>query len=166
VQNDEAQKALSFANVTYRVRAPRNSAGARALVVAALLGLSAGPVEAYPGLPFPSVDVTVVRADPQDKSACRVSQALLPVDGSSVLVRIKVPRDSTLKSGLLKTASGELMLEIIDAVPLVGEYEAMIDLQKTNCATSGILIVDVEGDLEAMTVACPGILLPKPSNCR
>jgi hypothetical protein len=144
----------------------RNSAGARALAVAALLGLSAGPVEAYPGLPFPAVDVTIVRADPPDKSGCRVSQALLPADGSSVLVRIKVPRDSTLKSVLLKTASGELMLEVTDAVPLVGEYEAMIDIQKTNCATSGTLIVDVEGDLETMTAACPGILLSRPSNCR
>jgi hypothetical protein len=64
-----------------------------------------------------------------------VLQALLPTDGSSLLVRIKVPRDSTFKSVLLKTASGELMLEVTDAVPLIGEYEAMIDIQKTNCAT-------------------------------
>jgi len=144
----------------------RNSACTSALVAAALLGLSAGPVEAYPGLPFPSVQVTVVRADPPEKSTCTVSQALLPADASGILVRIKVPRDSALKSVLLKTESGELVLELIDAMPLVGEYEAIIDIQKTNCATSGTLFVDVEGDLETKTAACPGILLPKPSNCR
>jgi hypothetical protein len=46
---------------------------------------------------------------------------LLPADGSGVLVRIKVPRNSTLKSLLLKTAYGELVLEVTDAMPLVGE---------------------------------------------
>jgi hypothetical protein len=144
----------------------RKSAGTSALVAAALLGLSAGPVEAYPGLPFPSVEVTVVRADPPEKSTCAVSQTLLPADRSGILVRIKIPRDSTLKSVLLRTAFGELVLEVTAAIPLVGEYEATVDLQKTNCATSGTLFVDVEGDLETETAACPGILLPKPSNCR
>ena len=144
----------------------KNHAGTSVIVAAALLGLSAGSVEAYPGLPFPSVEVTVVRADPPEKSMCTVSQALLPAGESGILVRIKVPRNSTLTSALFKTTSGELVLEVADAMPLVGEYEAIIDIQKTNCATSGTLFVAVEGNLDTKTAACPGILLPKPSNCR
>ena len=144
----------------------RNCAGPSALVAAAILGFSAGPVEAYPGLPSPSVEVTVVRPDPPEKSMCMVSQALLPADANGILVRIKVPRSSTLKSVLFKTTSGELALEVTDAMPLVGEYEAIIDSQHTNCATSGTLFVDIEGDVETKTSVCPGILLPKPTNCQ
>jgi hypothetical protein len=144
----------------------KNYAGASATLAAALLGLSAASVVAYPGLPFPSVEVTVVRANPPDKSMCTVSQSLLPADKSGILVRMKLPRNNTLKSVVFKTSSGELVLEVADAIPLAGEYEAIIDIQKTNCAISGTLFMDVEGDLEIKTVACPGILLPKLSNCR
>ena len=132
------------------------------LVAAAVLGISTNPVEAYPAQTTRVMAVIVVRSDQPEKLLCTVSQTLPPVGASGILVRIKVPRDSTLKSVLLKTASGELPLEVTGSIPLAGEYETIIDNQKTNCATSGTLFVDVEGTLEAKRATCSGILLPGP----
>jgi hypothetical protein len=109
------------------------------------------------------MEVTIIRSDQPEKLLCTVWQTLMPDGASNILVRIKVPNASTLKSVLLKTASGELALEVIDSIPLAGEYEMLIDNQKTNRATSGTLFVDVEGNLETKTATCAGILLPKSS---
>jgi hypothetical protein len=90
----------------------------------------------------------------------------VPAGSNGILVRIREPRDSVLKSVLLKTASGDLPLEVTDSVPLVGEYETIIDSQRINCASSGTMLLDVEGEIETRTAACYGISLPKPSSCR
>ena len=146
-------------------RTTRNVGGKGALLVGTLLGQSAGPAHAYPGLPSPSLEVTVAQSSHSEKLVCAVAQTLPPAGTSAILARIKVPHDSTLKSALLRTASGELALEVTDSVPLIGEYEVIIDNEKTNCAGSGTLFLDVEGELETKTTDCPGIVLPKATTC-
>jgi hypothetical protein len=127
--------------------------------------LSGGPALAYPSLPSPSLVVTVAKPARSENPVCAVSQSLWPEGASGILVRIRVPNDSALKSVLLKTASDELPLEVTNSLPLVGEYETIIDAGKTNCATSGTLLLEVEGDLETKTATCSGILLPRAADC-
>ena len=138
----------------------KRSARGIVLVAAALMGFSVNRAEAYPGLTTRATAVIVVRSDQPEKLSCTVSQPLPLTGASGVILRIKVPRDRTLKSVLLKTQFGEQALEVTGSMPLVGEYEAFIDNQKSNCATSGTLFMDVEGTLGTKTVTCPGILLP------
>jgi hypothetical protein len=149
-----------------RIAMTRNRAGKLALLATAFVSLAAGPAQAYPGLPSPSLEVIVSPSGQSENLVCTVLQVLVPSGTNGILARIRVPHDTTLRSAMLKTASGDLALEMIDSMPLVGEYEAIIDSQKTNCASTGTLMLTVEGDLETKTATCPGILLPKLSNCR
>ena len=61
---------------------------------------------------------------------CTVSQASLPADASAILVRIKVPRDSTLKSVMLKTVYGELVLDVTDALNPDGRADLAQDVAR------------------------------------
>jgi len=143
----------------------RNAAAGKALLVAIMLGLSGGSAEAYTGSLWPSIVVTIAQGGQSGKVACSVSQALPPAGTNEILVRIRVSQDRSPKTILLRTTSGEMTLEVTNSVPLLGQYETIIDLEKTNCATSGTLLVDVEADLEIKTATCAGILLPKGLAC-
>ena len=143
----------------------RNAAGGKLLLVSIMLGLPGGSAEAYTGPLSPSIKVMIAQRGQSEKLACSVLQASPPTGTSEILVRIRVSQDRTPKTILLRTASGETTLDVTNSLPLLGQYETIIDLEKTNCATSGTLLVDVEGDLETKTATCPGILLPKGLTC-
>jgi hypothetical protein len=143
----------------------RNAAGGKALLVAIMLGLSGGSAEAYTGPLWPPIVVTIAQRGQSGKVGCSVSQASPPAGTNEILVRIKVSQDRTPRTILLRTTFGETTLDVTNSLPLLGQYETIIDLAKTNCATSGTLLVDVEGDLETKTATCPGILLPKGLTC-
>ena len=61
--------------------------------------------------------------------------------------------------------SGELPLDLIDAAALVGEYATIIDSDKANCATSGSVVMEVEGELGTSTIGCPEMPLFDPRAC-
>lgn len=143
----------------------RNTVGRRELVIATLLGLFAGPAEGYPGQPSPAIQLMVGQDARSEKPVCMVTQTAPPAGKGQLTVQIKVPPDTRLNSALLKTTSGELALDLIDAAALVGEYATIIDSEKANCATSGSLVLDVEGEFEASTIACPEIPLFKARAC-
>jgi hypothetical protein len=127
--------------------------------------LAAGSAEAYTGPLSPLIRATIAPRGRSENLACSLWQTLPPPGMSEILVRIEVPRDSTPKVLRLETASGETTLDVTNSLPLLGQYETIIDTEQTNCATSGTLLVDVEGELETKTATCPGILLPKGSTC-
>jgi hypothetical protein len=143
----------------------RNAAGGKALLVAIMLGLPGGSAGAYTGPLSASIKVTIAQWGQSEKLTCSVSQAWPPAGTKEILVRIRVWQDRTPKTILLRTSSGETTLDVTNSLPLLGQYETIIDLEKTNCATSGTLLVDVEGDLEIKTATCPGIILPKAPTC-
>jgi hypothetical protein len=143
----------------------RNAAGGKALLVAIMLGLPGGSAEAYTGPLSPSIQMTIAQRGQSEELACSVSQASPPAGTSEILVRIRVSRDRTPKTILLRTTSRDTTLAVTNSLPLLGQYETIIDLEKTNCATSGTLLVDVEGELETKTATCRGILLPKSRTC-
>jgi hypothetical protein len=97
--------------------------------------------------------------------ACRVTQAPPLAGKGRLMVRIKVPRNSTLRSIVLRTTSGELALEVMDAASLIGEYATLIDSATANCAASGTLVLEVEGDIENSSVACSDVPLFDPRAC-
>ena len=142
-----------------------NAAGRRALLVAIIVGFPGGSAEAYPGPLSPLIEVVIAQQRQSEKLACSVSQSSPPAGTNEILVRIRVPQDRTPKTILLRTTSGETILDVTNSLPLLGQYETIIDLEKNNCATSGSLLVDVEGDLETKTATCPGLLLPKNPTC-
>jgi hypothetical protein len=143
----------------------RNAAGGKALLVAIMLGLPGGSAEAYTGPLWPSVVVTIAPGGQSEEVTCSVSQASPPAGTREILVRIRVSQDWTPKTIRLRTTSGETTLDVTNSVPLLGQYETIIDLEKTNCASSGSLLVDIEGDLETKAANCAGILLPKGLTC-
>ena len=134
-----------------------SGAGRTALIVATLL--LPGPAQAFPGQPVPAVQLTV------EKFVCTVTQTAPPAGSGGLIVLIKVPSESRLKSVLLKTTSGELALDVTPTTSLVGEYETIIDSEKTNCAVSGAPFLDLEREFETDTIACPEIPLFKPNAC-
>ena len=143
----------------------RNAAGGKALLVAIMLGLPGGSAEAYTGPLWPSIVVTLAQQAQSEELMCSVSQASSPAGTSEILVRIGVQRGTTPKMILLRTTSEDTTLPVTNSLPLLGQYETIIDLEKTNCATSGTLLVDVEGEFETKTATCRGILLPKSRTC-
>jgi len=88
-----------------------------------------------------------------------VTQTATPSGRGQITVQIKVPTDTTVNSALLKTASGKLALDLIDAAALVGEYATIIDSDKANCAPSGAVVLEVEGEFGSSTLACPEVPL-------
>jgi hypothetical protein len=129
------------------------------LVFPLLLGWFAAPAQGFPGQPPPAIELTVERLE------CTVTQNVPPSGKGEIVVLIKVPSDNTLKSATLKTASGELPLEVTPAGSLTGEYETMIDSETAKCAASGNVVLEVEGEFEVNTIACPEVPLFKPGAC-
>ena len=78
-----------------------------------------------------------------------------PAGKGQITVQIKVPAGTTVASALLRTASGDLPLDLVDAAALVGEYATIIDSDKARCATSGSVVLDVDGEFGPSTVSCP-----------
>ena len=143
----------------------RNAAGGKALLVAIMLGLPGGSAEAYTGPLWASIELTIAQRGQSEEPACSVAQASPPAGTSEVLVRIRVSRDTTPKTILLRTTSADTTLAVTNSLPLLGQYETLIDLEQTNCATSGTILVDIEGDFATKTATCRGILLPKSRTC-
>jgi hypothetical protein len=137
----------------------------KVLLAAILLGLPGASAEAYTGPLSPSIKVAIAQRGRSEYLTCSVWQTSPPPGMSEILLRIEVPKDSVPSTILLKTTSDELALDVTNSLPLLGEYETIIDLEKTNCETSGTLFVDVEGDLQTKTATCTGIILPKASSC-
>jgi hypothetical protein len=131
----------------------------KVVAIAILLGLLAGPAQAFPGQAPPAIELTVERL------ACTVTRTVPPAGKGGIIVFVKVPSDSKLKSATLKTTSGELPLEVTPAVSLTGEYETIIDSEAAKCAASGNVVLEVEGEFEANTISCPEVPLFKPSAC-
>jgi hypothetical protein len=137
----------------------RKARGSRTLAIATLLGLLASPVEASArGLP-PAIHLAVLQDAVSEKLVCRVTKTLPPTGKGDLIIRIRLPQHCSLKSALLKTATGELALDVMDAALLNGDYATIIDSTKAHCATSGNLVLDVEGEFEASTIGCPEISL-------
>jgi Diguanylate cyclase, GGDEF domain len=143
----------------------RNSAARGALVFASLVGLSGGPAEGYPGQVAPTAQLVVAQDVRSESLVCLLTQPAPPAGKGEILVQIKVPPDSTLQSAVLKMPSGELPLDLIDAAALVGEYATIIDSDKANCATSGSVVMEVEGELGTSTIGCPEMPLFDPRAC-
>jgi len=143
----------------------RNAGGRKALVVGALLGLFTSPAQGFPGDPRSGIHLMVVQDTVSEKLVCRVTQTLPPSGKGEIIVRIKVPHGDSLKSALLKTSSGDLALDVMDAASLIGEYATIIDSAKAHCAASGNLVLEVEGELETSTVGCPEISLFDAGAC-
>ena len=127
--------------------------------------LPAAPARADPILLSPSIVATVAKPAWSENLVCTVSQTSLPAGTNEIVVLIRVPNKSAVKSALLKTTYGDVDLELANSLPLIGEYETVIDSEKTQCATSGTLLLEVERDLETKTATCPGILLPRAAGC-
>ena len=143
----------------------RNAGGRKALVVGALLSLFASPAQGLPWQPSSAIYVVVAHDTQSEKLVCKVTQTLPPSGKGELTVRIKVPRDHSLQSVLLKTSSDELALDVIDTASLIGEYATIIDSAKTHCAASGNLVLEVEGELETSTIGCPGMPLFDAGAC-
>ena len=137
--------------------------GRIALVVAILL--SAGPAQGFPGQPSPAVQLVVAHDARSEKLVCLATYTAPPSGRGQLTVQIKVPTDTTLNSALLKTTSGELALDVVDAAALVGEYATIIDSAKAHCAASGNLVLEMAGEFEASTIGCPEISLFDASAC-
>jgi len=137
--------------------------GRIALVVAILL--SASPAQGFPGQPSPAVQLVVAHDARSEKLVCLATYTAPPSGRGQLTVQIKVPTDATLNSALLKTTSGELALDVVDAAALVGEYATIIDSERANCAPSGVLVLDVEGEFGTSTTSCPEIPLFDPHAC-
>jgi len=146
-------------------RTARATAGTVGLGLLAAGGLPTSAARAYPGLPPPKVTATVYRSAGSEKLACEIARAVLPSGARGILAYLKVPSDGSLRSVRLRTVAGELPLEVTESLPLVGEYETFIDAQRTSCATSGTLLLEVEGTLDTKTAVCPAIVLPRASEC-
>jgi hypothetical protein len=129
------------------------------LALPLLLGLFAAPAQGFPGQPPPTIELTVERRE------CTVTQNVPPAGKGGIIVLLKVPTDNTLKSATLKTASGEQPLEVTPAVSLTGEYETTIDSEAAKCASSGVVVLEVEGEFEVNTISCPEVPLFKPDAC-
>jgi hypothetical protein len=146
----------------------RNSVGGRALAIATLLGLLAGPAEGlpnFPGKPHPAIHLTVAPDAQSEKLVCTVTQTLPPSGKGRVIVGISVPHESTLKSALLKTDAGQLALDLTTTAAWAGLYTVVIGSEKVDCAPSGTLVLVVEGEFDASTVGCPEIPLFKADAC-
>jgi hypothetical protein len=100
-----------------------------------------------------------------ERRECTVTQNVPPAGKGGIIVLLKVPTDNTLKSATLKTASGEQPLEVTPAVSLTGEYETTIDSEAAKCASSGVVVLEVEGEFEVNTISCPEVPLFKPDAC-
>jgi hypothetical protein len=148
-----------------RTMVKRNAAGGKLLLVATMLGLAVGSAQAYTGPLSPSIRVAIGSRGRSEDLACSVWQTLPTPGMGGILVRIEVPNDNTVKAIRLETASGDTTLAVTSSLPLLGQYETIIDTELTNCATTGTLLVEVEGELETKPATCPGILLPKGSGC-
>jgi hypothetical protein len=133
-------------------------------LLAIMLGLPGASAQAYTGPLSPSIRVTITPQGRSENLACSVWQSSPPPGMNGILVRINVPKDTAPKTILLQTANGAMALDVTNSLPLLGQYETIIDLEKTDCATSGALLVNVEGELEAKTATCE-IILPKDSTC-
>lgn len=137
----------------------RKASGSRTLAIATLLGLLASPVEGSArGLP-PAIHLAVLQDAVSEKLVCKVTKTLPPTGKGDLIIRIKLPQDCSLKSALLKTATGELVLDVINSALLSGDYATIIGGAKAHCATSGSLVLEVEGEFEASTIGCPQISL-------
>lgn len=148
-----------------RTAMARKARGSRTLAIATLLGLLASPVEGSArGLP-PAIHLAVAHDTQSEKLVCRVTKTLPPAGKGDLIIRIRLPQNCSLKSALLKTATGELTLDVIDAALLSGDYATIIDSAKTHCAASGTLVLVVEGEFEASTIGCPEISLFKAGAC-
>ena len=146
----------------------RNSADGRALAVAALLGLLAGPAQGFPtfpGKPAPAIQLTVAPGTQSGKLVCTVTQTLPPSGKGNVIVGISLPHESTLKSATLKTDSGQLALDPISTAAWAGLYAVVIGSERVDCAPSGTLVLVVQGELATSTVGCPEIHLFKAGAC-
>jgi hypothetical protein len=131
----------------------------KVVAIAILLGLLAGPAQAFPGQAPPAIELTV------ERQACTVTRSVPPAGKGGIVVLITIPSDSRLKSATLKTTSGELPLEVTPGVSLTGEYETIIDSEAAKCAPSGRVVLEVEGEFETNTLACPEVPLFKPGAC-
>lgn len=100
-----------------------------------------------------------------EKLVCKVTKTLPPAGKGDLIIRIRLPQHCSLKSALLTTSSGELALDVIDAALLSGDYATIIDSTKAHCATSGTLVLVVEGEFETSTVGCPETPLFKAGAC-
>jgi hypothetical protein len=146
----------------------RNSVGGRALAIATLLGLLAGPAEGvqrFPGKPHPAIHLTVAQDSESERLVCSVTETLPPSGKGSVVVGISVPHESKLKSALLKTGAGQLALDLATTTAWAGLYTFVITSDKVDCAVSGALVLVVEGELDESTVGCPEIPLFKAGAC-
>jgi hypothetical protein len=145
----------------------RNSAGGRALAIATLLGLLAGPAQGLPvpGKTHPAIHLTVAPDTQSEKLVCTVTQTLPASGKGSVIVGINVPHESTLKSAVLKTDAGQLALDLITTAAWAGLYTIVIASDKVDCAPSGTLVLVVEGEFDESTVGCPEIPLFKAGAC-
>ena len=142
-----------------------NAVGGSALVVAILAGSSASTAQGFLGRPSPATTLQVVQDPRSDRPVCIVTQTVPPAGKGGLIVYIKVPSDSTLKSALLRTKAGALALDVMATVPLAGEYATIIDSRKANCAATGALVLEVDGDVDASTIGCPEIPLFNASAC-
>ena len=141
----------------------RKAPGSTALAIAILL--VACPVAGFSRGVSPSVRLTVV-ADPlSDKLVCTASPILLPVSRSSIVVSFALPPNSTLTSAVLITTSGQLALDVPTTSLWPTSYDTLIDCKKAKCASSGNLVLAVEGELEPSSVSCPQIPLFKTGAC-
>jgi hypothetical protein len=151
----------------------RSTAAGRSLVVATLLVLLAGQAEGRGSSggsggfhrSTQGIQLTVAPDSKTEKLVCTVTKAMPPAGKGGISVRITVPRDSTLKSALLKTASGQLDLELTSAMSSTGPYATIIDGQKLNCPTAGTMVLVVEGEFDTSTVGCPEISLFRANAC-
>ncbi len=151
----------------------RSAAGGTSLVVATLLVLFAGQAEGRGSSggsggfhrSAQGIQLTVAPDSKTERLVCTVTKTMPPSGKGGINVRVTVPRDSTLKSALLKTASGQLNLELTSTMSSTGLYATIIDGQQLNCPSSGTLVLVVEGEFDTSTVGCPEISLFRAKAC-
>jgi hypothetical protein len=114
---------------------------------------------------YPTVQLAIVADPDSDKLVCSANPIVLPTSRGSIVVRFALPRSSTLTSALLNTPSGQFALDVPATLLWPTTYDTLIDCKKVKCASSGNLVLAVEGELEPSSVTCPQIPLFKIGAC-
>jgi hypothetical protein len=147
---------------TMKNRAP----GIRALAGATLLVLLVRSGEGFSrGNHHPALALSVTADDQSDRLVCTARQTRLPAGSGAIILQILLPPSSTVKSAMLKSASGQLAVDLPPRPWWPVIYETTLDGKKAKCAPSGAFVLVVEGEFETTTVSCPETPLFKAGAC-
>jgi hypothetical protein len=137
-------------------RMKNRAPGIGALASATLLVLLVRSGEGFSrGNHLPALALSVTTDAQSEKLVCTARQTRLPAGSGAIILQILLPPSSTVKSAVLKTASGQLSVDLPARPWWPVVYETMLDGKKAKCAPSGAFVLVVEGEFETNTVSCP-----------